>query len=151
MPDGIHVSFNPPPLLRFARPAREATLAGAYERGMKGGLNRCEALEENAPLMKLAKISATILGYGVTSKRTTAKVMVESTFDGHRQRNKYRRLGPNASCALDNDWSGRRDPHLDYGTQARSRGAAWLACLEVDPDYTGEDEAHFRWGKNRKW
>jgi hypothetical protein len=28
---------------------------------MKGGLNRCEALEENAPLMKLPKISATIL------------------------------------------------------------------------------------------
>ena len=23
--------------------------------------------------------------------------------------------------------------------------------IYLDPDYTGEDEARFRWGKNRKW
>ena len=23
--------------------------------------------------------------------------------------------------------------------------------MHLDPDYTGEDEARFRWGKNRKW
>ena len=49
-------------------------------------------------------------------------------------------------------WTGGKTPGGRFCNVFKFRDGR-ISSLHVylDPDYTGEDEARFRWGKNRKW
>jgi len=50
------------------------------------------------------------------------------------------------------EWSGGRTAGGRFCNVFKFRGGR-ISSLHIylDPDYTGEDEARFRWGKNRTW
>ncbi len=49
-------------------------------------------------------------------------------------------------------WAGGKTPGGRFCNVFKFRdGRISSLHIYLDPDYTGEDEAHFRWGKNRKW
>src|SRR5712691_6021737 len=50
------------------------------------------------------------------------------------------------------EWSGGKTPGGRFCNVFKFRGGR-ISSLHIylDPDYTGEDEARFRWGKNRSW
>ena len=49
-------------------------------------------------------------------------------------------------------WAGGETPGGRFCIVFRFRdGGISSLHIYLDPDYTGEDEARFRWGKNRKW
>jgi hypothetical protein len=49
-------------------------------------------------------------------------------------------------------WTGGKTPGRRFCNVFKFRDGR-ISSLHIyfDPDYTGEDEARFRWGKNRKW
>jgi ketosteroid isomerase-like protein len=53
---------------------------------------------------------------------------------------------------LGKTWAGGTTPGGRFCNVFRFRGDR-IASLHIylDPDYTSDDEARFRWGKNRKW
>jgi ketosteroid isomerase-like protein len=49
-------------------------------------------------------------------------------------------------------WAGGKTPGGRFCNVFKFRdGRISSLHIYLDPDYTGEDEARFRWGKNRKW
>ena len=49
-------------------------------------------------------------------------------------------------------WEGGKTPGGRFCNVFKfSNGKIVSIHVYLDPDYTGEDEARFRWGKNRKW
>ena len=49
-------------------------------------------------------------------------------------------------------WAGGKTPGGRFCNVFKFRDGRILSLhIYLDPDYTGEDEARFRWGKNRKW
>ena len=49
-------------------------------------------------------------------------------------------------------WAGGDTPGGRFGNVFKFRdGRISSVHIYLDPDYTGEDEARFRWGKNRHW
>ena len=49
-------------------------------------------------------------------------------------------------------WAGGETPGGRFSNVFRFRdGRISSLHIYLDPDYTGEDEARFRWGKNRHW
>ena len=49
-------------------------------------------------------------------------------------------------------WAGGETPGGRFCNVFKFRdGRISSLHIYLDPDYTGEDEARFRWGKNRKW
>jgi len=49
-------------------------------------------------------------------------------------------------------WAGGKTPGGRFCNVFKFQGGR-IAILHIylDPDYTGDDEARFRWGKNRRW
>src|SRR6267378_3068553 len=49
-------------------------------------------------------------------------------------------------------WAGGETPGGRFCNVFKFRDGRIMSLhIYLDPDYTGEDEARFRWGKNRKW
>ena len=49
-------------------------------------------------------------------------------------------------------WTGGETPGGRFCNVFKFRGDRIVSLhIYLDPDYTGEDAARFRWGKNRKW
>ncbi len=49
-------------------------------------------------------------------------------------------------------WAGGKTPGGRFCNVFKFRdGRIFSAHVYLDPDYTGEDKARFRWGKNRRW
>jgi ketosteroid isomerase-like protein len=49
-------------------------------------------------------------------------------------------------------WAGGETPGGRFCNVFKFRdGRISSLHIYLDPDYTGEDEARFRWGKNRQW
>src|SRR5882762_297882 len=49
-------------------------------------------------------------------------------------------------------WAGGKTPGGRFCNVFKFRDGRIMSLhIYLDPDYTGEDEARFRWGKNRKW
>ena len=83
------------------------------------------------PLMTLQVLVAPPQRLGAVSHGTRAIAPITGAFEGPRLRGKVLPGGA--------DW-----------TLLRIRPKSSLH-IYLDPDYTGEDEARFRWGKNRQW
>jgi hypothetical protein len=49
-------------------------------------------------------------------------------------------------------WAGGDTPGGRFSNVFKFRGGRISSVhIYLDPDYTGEDEARFRWGRNRHW
>lgn len=60
--------------------------------------------------------------------------------------------GTSRGAVSGKSWEGRKTPGGRFCNVFKFRDDRIASVhIYLDPDYTGEDEARFRWGKNRHW